>query len=393
MDAALNQKFKRKLEVYIQTSPSGRVLLVEEKFYIDNVIAEIESGKVDPDVLVGREQRPLLRVVSDGLLPPRRKLFGVLLASGADPDSVPLPDDRKMRMQILESGRSRFAPGEFSRVLSGYDPDWQSAATMLLRGADSGEKDPLTGDNAFHRAAGVGNVEFLKLLISSGKKGWNDVNRDGLTPFQLAVTSGKGQTALILRKCFPDSNAAGAMYNTGALFRAIEKDDPGETAYRLMLDSDPQKENALRLNALQYAAKIGSIRAAQILLEHKVPPDKCRGDRPLKIAVENANSELFCLLVYYGADPDIEVTDVFGRPSLLFTEIFRKFAGEPEKMYQCFDAMLKQKWDPQVKTPAGDTPLDWMEKWNAGTSDVRELLRAAISGVENDNPDPGSENF
>ncbi len=393
IDPALNQKFKRKLEVYIQTSPSGRVPLLEEKMYIDNVIAELEAGKVDPDMAVGREQRPLLLVVIDGLLLPRRKLFEVLLASGADPDSVPLPEDRKMRMQIFEAGRSRFAPGEFSRVLSGYDPDWKSAAVMLLRGADPAEKDPVTGDNAFHRAAGLGNVEFLKLLIDSGRKGWLDVNRDGVTPFQLAVISGKGKTAHLLKKSFPDSKATGAMYNTGALFRAIEKDDPGETAYRLMLDSDPQKVNAMRLNALQYAARIGSIRAAQILLEHKVPPDKCQGDTPLLLAVKNANSELFCLLVSYGAAPDIEVTDIFGRPSLLFTEIFRKFSGDPEVLHQCFDTMLKHKWNPLVKTPVGDTPLDWMEKWNTGTPDVRKLLRSAVPGAENEETDTVSENL
>ena len=40
--------------------------------------------------------------------------------------------------------------------------------------------------------------------------------------------------------------------------------------------------------------------------------------------------------------------------------------------------MLKHKWDPQVKTPSGDTPLDWMEKWNAGNEPVRKLLQNAI---------------
>ena len=376
IDAAFNQKFRRRLEVYIQTAPAGRVPLAEEKIYIDQVISTLKGGSADSDMVVGRDQRPLLQVVLDGSLPPRRKLFGALLDSGADPDSAQLPDDRKMRMKMLEAGRSKFAPGEFVRVLSGYEPDWDSALIMLLRGAEPAEKDPVTGDNAFHRAAGLGNIEFLKQLVASGRQGWDVKNLAGHTPFQLAVISGKGETAHLLKKSFPESSASGAMYNIGALFRAIEKDDPGETAYRLMLDSDPYKVNALRLNALQYAAKIGSFKAARVLLEHRVSPDKYTGDSPLKLAVWNADSELVCLLVAHGADPDIEVVDIFGRKSLLFTEIFRRFAAEPEKMYQCFEALIKNKWDPHIKTPDGDTPLVWMEKWNAGTADVRELLRS-----------------
>ena len=247
-----------------------------------------------------------------------------------------------------------------------------------------------------NRAAGLGSVEFLKLLISSGKNGLFDENSDGLTPYQLAVVSGKGATAHVLKKSFPESRATGAMYNAGALFRAIETDSADETAYRLKLDADPQKLNAMGLNALQYAAKIGSRKAAHVLLKNKVSPNGCKQDQPLKFAVENRDSELFVMLINHGADPNIEVADVFGRKSLLFTEIFRCFADSPEKMYQCFEAMLKHKWDPQVKTPSGDTPLDWMEKWNAGNEPVRKLLQNAIDkasgAVEKVSPKP-SENL
>lgn len=393
IDQTVDQKFRRKLEVYIQTRPAERVPMTEERLFIDKVISELEAGAADADTVVGKEAKPLLQVVADGLLPPRRRLFAALLKSGADPDSIPLPDDRAMRTVILESGRSRFAAGEFSRVLSGYDPDWKNASVMLLRGADPAEKDPVTGDNAFHRASGLGNTEFLKLLIASGKPGWDAENKRGLTPYQLAVASGKGETAHLLKKSFPESRASGAMYNSGALFRAIETNDPGETAYRLMLDSDPQQLNAMQLNALQYAAKIGSVKAAQVLLENGVDPDKCAGDKPLKFAVENADSELFILLVSHGADPDIETVDVFGRKSLLFTGIFRHFAGVPDKMYQCFEAMLKHKWDPQVKTPDGDTPLDWMEKWNAGSEDIRKLLRESIKETDGAVKEENSEDL
>jgi ankyrin repeat protein len=320
-------------------------------------------------------------------------LFEALLRFGADPDSISLPEDAKMRSLVLEYGRSRFSAGEFTKVLSGYSPDWKNASIMLLRGADPAEKDPVTGDNAFHRAAGLGNAGFLKLLIDSGKPGWDAVNKSGLTPYQLAVTSGKGETAHVLKKSFPESKAAGAMYNSGALFRAIETNDPGETAYRLMLDSDPLKLNAMQLNALQYAAKIGSVKAAQVLLENKVHPDNCKGDRPLKFAVENADSELFVLLVSHGADPDIETIDMFGRKTLLFTEIFRRFSGSPDRMYQCFEAMIEHKWDPQVRTPSGDTPLEWMEKWNAGSEEIKKLLRESIVNSGGAVDEVNSEDF
>ena len=62
-------------------------------------------------------------------------------------------------------------------------------------------------------------------------------------------------------------------------------------------------------------------------------------------------------------------------------------------MYQCFEAMLKHKWDPQVKTPDGDTPLDWMEKWNAGSEDIRKLLRESIKNPDGAVKEENSEDL
>ncbi|MBR7118895.1 MAG: protein kinase [Lentisphaeria bacterium] len=371
---AESRKLRRKIEVYLQTEPVKRIAIGEEINFIRSVISQIESGTVDPDIIIGKNRQHLLQAAVDGAIYPRRRIFSALLKAGADPDSIPFPvGDAAMCRELIAHGRSKFAPDDLIEMLFNPEPDWDSAKKMLLRGAGTDAADE-EKNNVFHRASALGNVEFLSLLLNSGKPGADAENKSGHTPYRLAVMFGKKEAAELLEKSGYSGRTTVKMRNQGALFNAVESDNPEETAYLMMLDTDPLLRNGKYQNILQCAVENNSINAARILLENGVSPEKYTGTAPVLLALQKKNVDMFTLLMYHGADPQTVVTDRFGRKSLLFTEVFRSFGKEYEKIRDCFAAMLDNNWNWKTPTPDGDTPLTWMEKWNEGNQEIQKLF-------------------
>ena len=271
-------------------------------------------------------------------------------------------------------GKTKFADNELIKLLSVPSPDWETAEKMVLRGADPGIKSRKRKENAFHRAAALGNTAFLNFLIDSGKDGADAVDAEGYTPYQKAVICGQKEAAKILRDCGFKTAVTPAMRNTGNLFNAVRRNNPGDTVYYLKLGVIPEQVNGMYLNVLQYAVVNNCCEAAKILLENGVSPDHYTGVSPLESALINKNAEMFALLIQHGADLQTAVKDKFGRNSLLFTAVFRYMNDDPDKLYNCFKVMLEKKWKWKNTTPDGDNPLTWMEKWNEGTPGVKALF-------------------
>ena len=374
-DSAESAKVRRKIEVYLQTEPARRLALGGEKEFVTSFILRLKEGKTDPDIYTGKKHTHLLESAAKGEIYPRHKLFFALLQAGADPDAPAIPhNDTKLCRLLIDYGRSRFAPDDLIKLLSVASPDWKCAAAMVLRGAEPQIQSKDKKENAFHRAASLGNAAFLKLLLASGKPGADAQDIWGYTPYQRAVICGEVECAKLLEKSGYSVKTTSKMRNTGALFRAVRKNDSGETAYRLMLDADPMQVNGMYLNVLQYAAVKNSTDSVRALLENGVSPRKYTGVSPLLAALKNGNDEMFVLLINRGADPKTVVIDRFGRKSLLFTAVFRYMNHDPEKLNNCFRAMLEKNWNWKQKTPDGDTPVTWMQKWNEGYPSTLQLF-------------------
>ena len=373
-DTAESQKIRRKIEVYLQTNPSGRLPLEGEKDFVESVINSLRSGKINPDIRTGKEQIHLLCSVAKGEIYPRKRLFRTLLDAGADPDSIPMPDDAKFCRMLVMYGRSVFAGEDLIKLLSSASPDWETARKMVLRGADPAISSRPRKENAFHRAAALGNTAFLELLLDSGKPGADAADAEGYTPYQLAVICGNDDAAKLLEKHGLKSKITPAMRNTGNLFNAVKHNDPGDTAYYLTLGTIPGQLNGKYRNALQSAVDNNCLEAAQSLLENGFPPDSSSGISALEAALKNKNEEMFNLLISHGADMQTQTVDRFGRNSLLFTAVFRYLNNQPDKLYNCFRTMLEKGWKWKNRTPDGDTPLSWMEKWNEGYPRIKELF-------------------
>lgn len=378
-DETESQKTRRKIEVYLQTDPVRRPPLDGEKEFIKTFMQQLSSGRISPDIRTGRKNTHLLESAANGNIYPRRKLFKALLDAGADPDAVSMPhNDIQLCRMLLEYGRTKLEINDMIKLLSVPEPDWTCAAMMLLRGADPAAANKERKENAFHRAASLGNTEFLSLLLSSGKSGADAKDADGYTPYQRAVMCGKNECAKLLKEADFVSPVTQSMRNLGALFNAVKENDPGAIAYSLLLDTNPLQTNGMYMNVLQYAVDNNSIEAVQILLENGVSPNRYTGVPPLLTALKNGNDEMFALLISNGADPQTAVTDRFGRRSLLFTAVFQYMNSDSEKLHNCLQAMLDNNWNWQIKTPDGDTPVTWMEKWNEGYPETKFLFTGKL---------------
>ena len=75
---------------------------------------------------------------------------------------------------------------------------------LLDAGASARIKDK-RGQLPLHRAAAVGNVPLLKLLLSKGKSPVDATDIDGLTALHHAVSEGHGDVAVELLKAGADS--------------------------------------------------------------------------------------------------------------------------------------------------------------------------------------------
>ena len=373
-DVAESSKMRRKIEVYLQTNPSGRLMLEGEKEFVESVITALQSGRINPDIRTGNENTHLLESAANGYIFPRKRLFRALLDAGADPDSVPLPADAELSRMLVLYGRTKFASNELIKLLSVPDPDWETAGKMVLRGADVTARNRRRKENAFHRAAALGNIDFLTLLLNSGKAGADAVDADGFTPYQLAVVCGKKEAAKLLAAYNYKQDTTAEMRSSGNLFNAVKNNDSGKTAYYLALGVIPYQVNGMYQNVLQCAVESNALDAALVLLDNGVSPNRYTGISPLEIALKNKNEEMFILLVSHKGDLQTKVKDRFGRNSLLFTAVFRYMKDDPEKLFRCLRTMLEHNWKWQKTTPDGDTPLTWMEKWNEGNQKIKELF-------------------
>ena len=373
-DGIESQKMRRKIEVYLQTNPARRLPIEGEKEFIESLFSALQSGRINPDIRTGKESVHLLGSVANGDIFPQKRLFRTLLAAGADPDAIAMPENPALCRMLLLFGRTKFDSKDMIKLLSVPVPDWESAEKMLLRGADPSVQNQKRKENAFHRAAALGNSAFLELLLESAKPGADALDADGHTPYQRAIICGQDKAARMLEQHGFKSNFTAEMLYTGKLFKAIKRNQPEKIGKYLQQGALATEVNGMYLNALQYAVENNRLKAAQALLENGVRQGYFSGISPLETALKNGNDKMFILLISHGGDPGRRIKDRFGRSSLLFTAVFRYLNSKPDKLYNCFRAMLENNWKWKNTTPDGDDPLSWMEKWNEGNPRIKALF-------------------
>ena len=272
----------------------------------------------------------------------------------------------------------RFEKQDLNKYIDSGNPDPECIAAMVLRGCSPSVQSEQSGMNAFHFAAGSGNLQLLKLLLDSGESGAACRSRSRVTPWQTAVMCGKFKCAELLRERGLAGNSTVQMVNTGRIFNAIAQKDHNLLRQLIQNGFHPLHINASSQNILQYAVAENDSGSVEILLESGVDPQQYSGVSPLEIALENKNDHIFVMLLEHGADPDTGVKDKFNRDSLLFVKILQHLSGDPEKLQNCFRAMLDNGWNPEDKTPDGDTASSWMEKWNEGSLELKHMLDNAV---------------
>lgn len=80
-----------------------------------------------------------------------------------------------------------------------------STVRTLLANKCSARVKDIRGQLPLHRAAAVGSVPIIKLLLEEGKSPVNATDQDGLTALHHAISEGHGDSAILLLKSGADA--------------------------------------------------------------------------------------------------------------------------------------------------------------------------------------------
>ncbi|TAK58171.1 MAG: ankyrin repeat domain-containing protein, partial [Bacteroidetes bacterium] len=150
---------------------------------------------------------------------------------------------------------------------------------LLASGADPGEKTS-NGNTSVHIAAATGNSSFIQLMLSKISDGINKTNDNGQTPLMLAI-------------CSRNVDAVKQLVASGADVKAKDKQ---------------------RMNALHYAAAVGSLDMVKYFVEEQkldVKSEASEAVTPLHVAASMDKPEIVEYLLLNGAKLDAKTSEGF----------------------------------------------------------------------------------
>jgi len=161
-----------------------------------------------------------------------------------------------------------------------------------------------TGDTALHRAAAIGHVELITLLLDAGAR-VDAVRGDGLRPIHCALSRGR-------KPALNTGLAAGILLGRGAAYNIYLAAVFGDMAYvRDALANDPSLANfeeTSHWRPVSAAARRNDLEMVKLLLDHGADPGLPEEGAPLGqalwIAVYQEQQEMAKLLLEHGANPD-----------------------------------------------------------------------------------------
>jgi len=266
----------------------------------------------------------------------------VLLEAGADPEENGLND-----RTLIEMARER-----------GHEP----IAQMLEQARhERGRVAAQPENHPIHRAAALGDLDTLRMLLDADATLVNRGGRRGLTPLDCAVI-GRNRPAVNL------------LLDRGANIHALTPDDLQAIDFAVWGERrQPPDADLVSLLVsrgatydLTIAAALGDVATVRRMIE--AAPDRIRearpgGRRPLSTAVEFGRDEVVRLLLQRGADPRWEERDSPHGKSLHFASRLGNFA--------IVKLLLEHGADPNEDIDSTASPTVF-----AATPEIRALLES-----------------
>jgi cytohesin len=198
--------------------------------------------------------------------------------------------------------------------------DFDTVKEWVEKGGDVNAPQASSGGNILSYAAGGGNVDLVKYLLSKGAK-VNDQDKDSTTPLHYAAREHHPEVIKALVEAGAQPNVFAGRYkrghteaHTAAMHfpyegtplhwgicgRGKEKGSREATVKTLLeLGSDPNAKSQQVAPPLKYAVAVEEPGIVRLLLEAKADPNN---GAPLHIAVACDNYDIVKLLMDHGAD-------------------------------------------------------------------------------------------
>ncbi len=192
----------------------------------------------------------------------------------------------------------------------------QMVSILLTAGADS-DKAQWTGETPLMTCAGVGNVAAVRALIRSGANLEAHEEKKGQTALMWAVAEKKPAVVKVLLDAGADVHARSKLIRMDREPYSIlcSEADPcmgGEIEGNNYAETIHFAGSAGGFTPLLFAARVGDIESAHLLLAAGADPDEATEEEgsTLVVAAASGHEELALLLLEAGADPN--ATDAFG---------------------------------------------------------------------------------
>jgi len=300
------------------------------------------------------------------------------LAHGADPNTLPPPDDRDQRSVVVLATlgtdmrllRGLIAKGaDLNRAHAGLTPliaatrdshqgRPEAVMTLLTNGADPRCVDP-GGNSALHYAA-LSATPIVCALLCDAAAPLDAVNRDGLSPLAMACSAGNWALArfLLERGAKMENERA-----QPALLSAAACNDDDPTGAELLLKRKARVDacDALGRTALMIAALHGNAAIAEVLIDAgaQVGATDTRGTTALMEAARSGADVVVELIAQ--RDPAPDASDAMGRTALIIASQSRK-SGETT-----IRLLLQAGASSDIRTSDGKRAVDFAAaagRWN-----------------------------
>ena len=330
LKAEIENFLKRKTPPFIQT-PAGMKLT-------GKILAALKNEAIDPDTLFADgsgNRRSLTGLAFNGMLPMSEHLLKRLIFSGADIDAGHGPDTalppfvqarhakRRMTGIMTVNGADNVDLQQGKSMLLTHfealhlflkcrppanDTDWFLLAQLVESGArldvrDSKDRSPV------HLASLYNRDDLLeKILLAGAPAIKNDIDRNGETPYMLAVRNHASKALKVLKRFGLDSAVTEADRAQGALIYGIIKDEPLQVEQPLYSGASLNYIYANKLNALQNAVVFGRKSLVKFLLEQGASFDiNSEHVSMCSIAVCAGSPDIFRMILERGAPENMTV--------------------------------------------------------------------------------------
>lgn len=209
----------------------------------------------------------------------------------------------------------------------------------------------LTGDTSLHRAADLGRLEMVKILLRAGAN-MHLVNQSGQRPIDCALIRGHQEVVHLLQ--------------AAELCAATIRADTTSISALVVAGADVNKTDQWGLAPLHYASMYGHTHLIPLFLRARANlevPNSSSSSRPLHIAIEYEQTEMVRALLKAGAE--IQAITSAGE-----TPLHRAALKNSRK--EIVQVLLDAGADTGNLDYAGNTPL--MSATNARSSEIIPLL-------------------